>query len=293
VRLRGYAVALLLSFLSVPLLHLYLSVELSPAELLLHSLDIALGAALGLAALETIVAFWQRRVHWRLRSRRAAVGLAAFMACTVLLWVVAGMRGLLPESEVIRHKHVASGYSDMPLRILPIIAMILILSLQTVRHALLRNELEELRLVNRALAERDRTHPDEPVGAAREPAPVLELKHDRGELAVSPDRVVRVQAQENYCEFVLTAGSDEPTSSRPHPHPLVRMTLAQALERLPHDRFVQTHRSHVANLARVREVVREGRSWRLELADGESVPVSRGRIASVRERVQRHLGELG
>lgn len=107
---------------------------------------------------------------------------------------------------------------------------------------------------------------------------------------VAPDSIVRLCAQENYCEFVLMDRAatfrvlDEPHGSTGALGPdasvgsgesgtvsrLVRMTLAGALSQLPSELFVQTHRSHVANLRHVVEVVRRGRSCTLRLAGGAS-----------------------
>lgn len=272
-RLRAYAIGVGLAFASVPLVHLYLTVDLSVAELLLHAADIALTTALGIALAEAVVSGLQRSVDWRFEGVRGVLGLAGFALLALLPWAVFGMHDLLPQTQAIRQKHVASGYADISLRILPLTALIFFLAYQALRLSLMRRELQEQRAVNAGLEARWR--------GAVEPAPrsrVL-LVNESGELSVDPVAILRVQAQENYCEFVL----------RDDPPRLVRMTLAEAEALLPDDLFVRTHRSHLANLAHVHELVREGRQAALRLRDGEQVPIARSRAAPVRERVREHL----
>jgi len=50
---------------------------------------------------------------------------------------------------------------------------------------------------------------------------------------------------------------------------LVLMRLKNVLERLPADRFMRVHRSYIVNLARIREVGREG----ITIDDGTTLPV--------------------
>ena len=54
---------------------------------------------------------------------------------------------------------------------------------------------------------------------------------------------------------------------------------------MPSESFLQTHRSYLVNRRHVAEVVRDGRRWTLRLRDGTSVPVARGRLATVRGRL--------
>jgi hypothetical protein len=281
-RLRTYGLAVGLVFLSVPFLHLNLAVDLSWTELVLHASDMALGVALALVALELAVSLWQRRLEWRLDGAAQTLGLLTLLVAFGVLAVIAGPGDLLPQTVAIRHKHVASGYGDMTLRVIPLTALIAYLAFQALRRAVLEREVEELRAVNRALEARsERALP------ARRPLPPLSLRHDGGELVEAPSAIVHVQAQENYCEFVLAP--EEAVGSSPRP--LVRMTLAEALARLPAALFVQTHRSHLVNLEHVKEVKRDGRRCALRLSAGEEVPVARARLGEVRDQVRRHLGD--
>lgn len=279
-RLRGYAMALALTFLSVPFLHLYLAVDLSPGELLVHAIDIALSLTLALAALEGAMTAAQRRLTWRFEGIAGWLVLGALPLGMVLAWAALTPVDWLPGTGEIRHKHAASGYGDMSLRVLPLGLLILYLAFEATRRVALREELSALRSLNRALLAREARAQVRP-----EPGgPPVCLGLEGREIRVAPRSVVRVQAQENYCEFVLGEGEHAR-------RPLVRMTLAEAAELLPGDLFLQTHRSHLANLSWVREWVREGRRAALRLANGEQVPVARARVAEVRDRLARFAGD--
>jgi hypothetical protein len=275
-RLRAYALAVGLTFLSVPLLHLYLAVPLAPAELLVHAADISLGSALGLAVFELALDGWQRRLEWRLRRSTGVLLLVALPLTMALLWTGTGPFDWLPGTAAIRHKHVASGYGDMSTRVLPLVLLIFYLAFQATRRAALQSQLHELRRLNQALLARE----TEGGGAPVEVHAGIHLRHDGGELHVRPEAVVRVQARENYCEFVLGEG----VSTR---RPLVRMTIADAAAKLPKSLFARTHRSHLVNLGWAREWLRDGRSASLRLANGDEVPVARSRADAVRAALRR------
>ena len=109
------------------------------------------------------------------------------------------------------------------------------------------------------------------------------VEPDGGEIRIDPRDLLRVQARENYCELVLDRG--ESTTA-----PLVRTTLAEVLERLPADRFVRVHRSHLVNLDAVSEWHRKGRNASLVLRNGDTVPIARSRLAAVRQAIERLVG---
>ncbi|MGH0038309.1 MAG: LytR/AlgR family response regulator transcription factor [Myxococcota bacterium] len=284
-RIRAYAWAVGLTLASVPFLHLYIAVPLGTGELTWHALDIAGGAGLAAAGIEAVVGLQQRRRDWLFSGARGALLLGAVVLGAAAIAFAAHVHDWLPHSGTIRAKHEASGYGDMSLRVWPMTLLIAWLVVQAVRRDLLTRELATLRGIERALRQRDAAPP--PARPAQEPPPIL-LRHDGGEERVRPADILCVQAQENYCEFVL-AGKG--ATARPAaPRPWVRMTLAQALESLPASSFVQTHRSHIANLDRVRAIRREGRRCELLLDGGVAVPVSRGRLAQVRARVAAEAG---
>jgi DNA-binding LytR/AlgR family response regulator len=50
--------------------------------------------------------------------------------------------------------------------------------------------------------------------------------------------------------------------------------------------FLRTHRSAIANLAHVERLERDGSRWRLHMSEGPPLPVSRSRLAAVREALE-------
>lgn len=62
---------------------------------------------------------------------------------------------------------------------------------------------------------------------------------DKGLIKVNPENVMYLEAEKNYTKVFL--------SNQKKPL-LVRSTLTKALEQLPDDMFIQTHRSHAVSV---------------------------------------------
>ena len=275
-RLRLYALCGGLVVGSVPFLHLYLEVDLTAAELVVHAIDISLGTFIVLGLTEAITSWLQGSLTWRVSvSRKALIALSA-LGVGAILSLQSLLHDWLPMTETIRSKHVDAGYGDMSLRVLPVVALIGVLVAQGVRGRLLRGELEALRALNARLAAR--------VSGGSGPASErVGFRHEGREVLLDPAWITRVQAEENYCRIHVSEPDGPPRSL------LVRATLAETIARLPAPHFVQVHRSHVVATRHVAEVLREGRSAELRLDDGSRVPVSRSRLAEVRGRLHDSL----
>ena len=63
---------------------------------------------------------------------------------------------------------------------------------------------------------------------------------------------------------------------------LILYTLRDAIRELPPDAGVQTHRSHWANLAHVKDFEADGRLATLTMSDGAKVPVSRSKVKNLK-----------
>jgi len=63
---------------------------------------------------------------------------------------------------------------------------------------------------------------------------------------------------------------------------LILYTLRDAIRELPSDTGFQTHRSHWANLAHVKDFEVEGRLATLTMSDGAKVPVSRSKVKQLK-----------
>ncbi|MFO7856013.1 MAG: LytTR family DNA-binding domain-containing protein [Paracoccaceae bacterium] len=84
--------------------------------------------------------------------------------------------------------------------------------------------------------------------------------------------LLRLSMQDHYVEIVTEAGSD-----------LALLRLSDAMAEAAPTPGLQVHRSHWVAEKAVAGVRRDGGRMRLTLVDGSSVPVSRGRMAALRE----------
>jgi DNA-binding LytR/AlgR family response regulator len=87
------------------------------------------------------------------------------------------------------------------------------------------------------------------------------------------DEVLHVQADLHYLQVTTALGRT-----------MVLGSLA-AVEAHFVDQGLRVHRSHWVALRAVRGVRRKGEGWVVDLDGGSSVPVSRRRVAQVRERL--------
>lgn len=109
----------------------------------------------------------------------------------------------------------------------------------------------------------------------RPPTRIL-LKADGRSQVVAPAEMVRVEAAGNYAKVHLRNG-----------FLLVRETMAELEQRLPGHQFLRTHRSHIVNIAHIREIQPLAKGEHIVIMhSGETVPLSR----KYREVVERHFG---
>lgn len=86
--------------------------------------------------------------------------------------------------------------------------------------------------------------------------------------------ITRVEASGDYARVHASGASH-----------LLPVTLVELEDRLDGARFVRVHRSHIVNLAEVREVRRDDeRRLRVVLSDGSAVVASRSGSTRLRER---------
>lgn len=85
-----------------------------------------------------------------------------------------------------------------------------------------------------------------------------------------------LKAAGNYTEIHLRSGAQH----------LDNRNLGPMLDALPADRFFRLHRSHAVNLDEAEALIAsEGSRYRLQLKNGESLPVSRSQVAELRARL--------
>ncbi|MBL8770191.1 MAG: response regulator transcription factor [Phenylobacterium sp.] len=100
----------------------------------------------------------------------------------------------------------------------------------------------------------------------------LTVASPRGvELVPLPD-ILAIVGADDYAELRLRGGRS-----------LLHAARLERLETQLPSTFLRVHRSVIANLAHVERLEREGGRWRLHLSEGPPLPVSRSRLAAVRD----------
>lgn len=164
----------------------------------------------------------------------------------------------------------------------PVALLIVYVACQMMRKDYLARQVAALQQINDELAAAQHERRDD--GAPRPASCVIRVQSKGVETPLPAEHVVRIQAGENYCHVVPDTGANG--TAKRH---LVRMTLKEALDAVPAQLFVQTHRSHLVNLDYVTELRRDGRRRELRLGNGDRVPVSRSRADAVESRIQEYL----
>lgn len=103
----------------------------------------------------------------------------------------------------------------------------------------------------------------------------LTVSSARGVELVPIREIVAILGADDYAELLLHGGR--------------RLLHAARLERLEDELppgFFRCHRSAIANLAFAERLEREGQRWRLHMADGPPLPVSRARLAALRDVIE-------
>jgi len=85
--------------------------------------------------------------------------------------------------------------------------------------------------------------------------------------------LIRLEAQDHYVLIVTAAGQAT-----------VHIAFNDAVKALSNHRGMQCHRSHWIRFKHVRRIASSGSSYRAELVNGETVPVSRRRYAEFRQK---------
>jgi hypothetical protein len=93
--------------------------------------------------------------------------------------------------------------------------------------------------------------------------------------------IVAILGADDYVELRLSGGRSLLHAAR----------LDRLNARLPGS-FIRVHRSAIANLAHVERLEREGSAWRLHMSEGPPLPVSRSRLAALREALDEPLAPL-
>jgi len=321
-RLRFYAFILLFSALSVPLLHSYMTVDLSLGNLFLHAFQITLSVALMTAIVDTLISVGIGHHCWNITLPKGLVALTVGVVFVLVAMGVGVVQSVLPFTQHIITQHVVAGYSDMPLKIVPVAILVGYFALGAMRR-------EKIPFVYRQPPDSDRTRTIDPPAAIELVPPanssneklgvvvgVASAKEGRGmgqgwpserkkhpptlHLAGTAAVEQRFNVKHNGAELslnpetIIRLEADEnylhiltqEKSSQQCTRYFVRITMSAALRELPSHLFIRTHRSHAVGLRYVSTLERQGRQCELRLTNGEQVPVSRNRTSEVTQRIQ-------
>jgi DNA-binding LytR/AlgR family response regulator len=297
-RLRHYATFMLLIALSSPLSHAYLGIELTVGQTIIHTAVVVAAVAIAIVLIEAAIACLRAIIHGRsgpVRPMTTGAFLARAAAAYALSSVMVGpMHSITPYTAKIMIRHSSAAQTAMAWDLLPVAMLIVYVAYQGLRKNYLARQVAALRRLNEELeaARENGGLPEigelgEHSARAALPSSAILVSANGVEVPLPPESIVRIQAEENYCLIVpdtVAAGT-----AKSH---LVRMTLREALERVPGALFVQTHRSHIVNLRHVAELRREGRKRELRLGNGDRVPVSRARLGTVESRLRDRLSAV-
>jgi DNA-binding LytR/AlgR family response regulator len=101
---------------------------------------------------------------------------------------------------------------------------------------------------------------------------MLRLNGDSGGSAIALSDITHVTVEDHYCRVNYIAGNGLKSE-------MIRLPLKQMLRKLPDNRFVQIHRSHVVNSEHISHLAKNGRDHNVVLEEyGVVLPVSRSRF---------------
>lgn len=287
-RLRLYSLLLLLVALSSPVLHPYMNIALTRGELLVHTLIVTTAVALVILLLEAAIAALRRAIRQANSVSNGGLLLRATAAYLLASPAVGLFHQASPFTRAIMEEHDRAAPASMAWHVLPVVLFIVYVWYQAARKEHLSRQVASLQRINDELAQREHggQHDRSGDGPAR-PTPAVTVRSNGMALPLRAESILRVESDENYCHIVA-AGGDGRTNRY-----MERMTLRDALETLPDQLFLQTHRSHLVNLRCVAELIRDGRRRQLRLTNGDRVPVSRARIDAVQSRIGEFLAGHG
>jgi len=286
-RMRFYVVALIFTAISVPFVHLYMRVELTIVEYIVHTLNIVFSVGVVIVILEILAWYYLRgkRQVWRMSV--GVFWLLFFCIFLSMQIVMNTTHDLFPITVDIMDKHIEKGFefADMPLKILPVALLAGVIIVLIIRKFNVEQELAELKKINDQMLDvhNKKLHGDV-LGAERIVSSRFILKHEGQDVSLTPESIVRIEADENYCHLYIDSYQEHVEQ-----HYMVRITLSEVLSQLSTRSFVQIHRSHIINLDYLENIEKQERNYYLKLTNGDKLPVSRQRIKSVRDSIQNYL----
>lgn len=173
-------------------------------------------------------------------------------------------------------------------RILPLWFFISFLLYQLEAKKVLASNLEQAQSINRLLEQKNREFAPTPktpesYSSSHQELPKFTISRNNETEVLNPETISHISVEEHYSRiFVKTAQALEEIE--------VRLSLKDALKKLPADSFIQIHRSHVINLAHVSHIQQNARSYQIFMGNQKAMlPISRHRVPQVLPVLQEFL----
>ena len=278
-RMRFYLIAFTVVAASVPFLHLYMDVQLSPKELAAHVLSVVASTAVAVLLMELSVWVYLKRREgggWSI-----SIGLFWLLLFSIFLLsfvVMMATHDFFPVTLDIWNRHIVRDLGIVPWKIVPVVLLIGYILIQLIHRYNITQELTVVRAFNKRLHGAKGSE-GLPGGETKE-MPEFVFSYKGEEHCLDPLSIIRVESSENYCH-IFTASDEDKNSCRY----MIRITLSEVVSRLPENLFLRVHRSHLVNFHYVSSCMRQGRNYQMQLSNGDCVPVSRSRIRQVKSRV--------
>ena len=277
-RLSFYSVLFLLTSLSVVTFHLLFSESQHYVELSIHALLIGAGYCMGLGLFELtlrgIVQKWKAVITIKV----------ATAWCISLGGFILGFLLLAPFQDYFTPLHPLQK-DRIPLewfiKMFPIWGLFTFLFVQHFLKRTIAAERVQLQAINEYLVQRlvERSKSEE---AQFQSQPFV-VNIGREIETINAFNISHFTVEEHYCSIYVL---ENETIRRVE----VKLSLKDALTRLPETTFIQIHRSHVVNLTHVQRIQKTGRSYELIMGNSDmALPVSRIRLTEVLGRIKKTL----
>lgn len=113
------------------------------------------------------------------------------------------------------------------------------------------------------------------LASLQSPAEKITISTAQGYHILDVDQIIRIEGDGNYSTFYVEQGEKVISSKK----------LKSYIQQLPSQKFVQTHQSHLVNVAFVRKMLFEDGGFLL-LKDASKIPLARRRKEAVKEALQ-------
>jgi hypothetical protein len=162
------------------------------------------------------------------------------------------------------------------LRLIPVLMLITFIFIQAFLKRALENELEQLRRINEGLQDGFPAGSHENVKDE-----VITFTSGKRTISITANCISHISVDDHYCYVYYRDGESWTKTDVAQPLKEVKALLPEF--------FLQVHRSHIVNPQHLRAIERGNRSYRLQLACDESLPISKHRINEVLPHLQKHL----